>query len=187
MRYTYGMNKLKQHGFTIVELLIVIVVIGILASITIVAYNGIQRRAQNTQLLAAFDAYEKGLRQYKTFNNKYPELESDIGIACLGGPFPAEPPFSEGECYKMNGTTYARQSSALNATLSDFLSPLPKTPNNTHTISSISVRGIMYMPYGNDYVSLFYRIPGDQQCGRGEKSTGSSQENQYTDCTVTLN
>ena len=32
---------MKNKGFTIVELLIVIVVIGILASITIVAYNGI--------------------------------------------------------------------------------------------------------------------------------------------------
>ena len=38
--------KHKQIGFTIVELLIVIVVIGILAGITIVAYNGIQNRAK---------------------------------------------------------------------------------------------------------------------------------------------
>lgn len=36
----------KQSGFTIVELLIVIVVIGILAAITIVAYNGIQERTR---------------------------------------------------------------------------------------------------------------------------------------------
>jgi prepilin-type N-terminal cleavage/methylation domain-containing protein len=38
-------NK-QQSGFTIVELLIVIVVIGILAAITIVAYNGVQDRAR---------------------------------------------------------------------------------------------------------------------------------------------
>lgn len=40
--------KLKHSGFTIVELLIVIVVIAILAAITIVAYNGIQRRADDS-------------------------------------------------------------------------------------------------------------------------------------------
>lgn len=40
----------KQKGFTIVELLIVIVVIGILAAITIVAYNGIQARAQTSKI-----------------------------------------------------------------------------------------------------------------------------------------
>lgn len=43
-------NIKKQSGFTIVELLIVIVVIGILAAITIVAYNGVQNRANNTKI-----------------------------------------------------------------------------------------------------------------------------------------
>ena len=38
----------QSRGFTIVELLIVIVVIAILAAISIVAYNGIQQRARNT-------------------------------------------------------------------------------------------------------------------------------------------
>lgn len=38
-----------QKGFTIVELLIVIVVIGILAAIVIVAFNGVQNQAKGTQ------------------------------------------------------------------------------------------------------------------------------------------
>lgn len=44
-------NRNKQTGFTIVELLIVIVVIGVLAAITIVAYNGIQDRARMASAL----------------------------------------------------------------------------------------------------------------------------------------
>lgn len=40
----------SYSGFTIVELLIVIVVIGILAAITLVAYNGVQDRAATASL-----------------------------------------------------------------------------------------------------------------------------------------
>jgi prepilin-type N-terminal cleavage/methylation domain-containing protein len=36
----------RQSGFTIVELLIVIVVIGILAAITIVSFNGVTAKAK---------------------------------------------------------------------------------------------------------------------------------------------
>jgi prepilin-type N-terminal cleavage/methylation domain-containing protein len=52
-------NGQKQKGFTIVELLIVIVVIGILAAITIVAYNGIQERSR----LSAGISFESQLRK----------------------------------------------------------------------------------------------------------------------------
>jgi len=61
-----------KSGFTIVELLIVIVVIAILATITIVAYNGIQKRALDTQRISDIKNIQKGLMAYKAINGVYP-------------------------------------------------------------------------------------------------------------------
>lgn len=52
----------KKQGFTIVELLIVIVVIGILAAITIVAYNGVQERARAAGITAGLKKIDKAFR-----------------------------------------------------------------------------------------------------------------------------
>lgn len=49
----------KRAGFTIVELLVVIVVIAILAAITVVSYNGITTRANESRRLSAIDDNEK--------------------------------------------------------------------------------------------------------------------------------
>ena len=62
-----------QKGFTIVELLIVIVVIGILAAITIVAYNGIQERARGASVSAALSQAATKLAVYQVDNpDTYP-------------------------------------------------------------------------------------------------------------------
>lgn len=62
----------KDRGFTIVELLIVIVVIGILAAIVIVAYNGIQDRAKNTKYQTDAVALQKGAEAVNADLGSYP-------------------------------------------------------------------------------------------------------------------
>lgn len=69
----------SQKGFTIVELLIVIVVIGILAAITIVAYNGIQQRALNTTLTTNLANAAKQMSVAYANNGTYPTtIPSDM-------------------------------------------------------------------------------------------------------------
>ena len=62
----------SQKGFTIVELLIVIVVIAILAAITIVAYNGVQQRARDSQRDQNIQTITKALELYYVDNGRYP-------------------------------------------------------------------------------------------------------------------
>lgn len=62
----------KQKGFTIVELLIVIVVIAILAAITLATYNGIQSRAQETSVQHDMSNISKQVEIYKVDEGRYP-------------------------------------------------------------------------------------------------------------------
>lgn len=65
-------SKAKHTGFTIVELLIVIIVIAILAAISIVAYNGIQTRARVTEVGTGLVQTKKKLELYKVDASNYP-------------------------------------------------------------------------------------------------------------------
>ena len=161
-------KKLRHHrGFTIVELLIVIVVIAILASITIVAYNGIQNRAQNARMLSAFDAYEKAIRMYAINNNgEYPPDMFGIRYFCLGD-YPAKSGFDEGVCgyvnlgggsianlYQVYGT---EDTPSMNDILADYISPVNGadfrvTEAEGDVLGSpatVGVRGIVYESAGN--------------------------------------
>lgn len=62
----YTQLRRRQSGFTIVELLIVVVVIAILAAITIVAYNGVQTRAVAAALSSELQQSYKLLNNYKS-------------------------------------------------------------------------------------------------------------------------
>ncbi|MFZ2836489.1 MAG: prepilin-type N-terminal cleavage/methylation domain-containing protein [Candidatus Saccharimonadales bacterium] len=63
----------QQAGFTIVELLIVIVIIGILAAITIVAYNGIQARANDSRMRSIANQLEKAIVLWNSDTNTLPK------------------------------------------------------------------------------------------------------------------
>jgi len=70
-------EKSKSYGFTIVELLVVIVVIGILAAITIVSYTGISQKATVASLQSDLNNSSKLLKLYYTEYGYYPVLDSN--------------------------------------------------------------------------------------------------------------
>jgi type II secretion system protein G len=64
--------KSKQSGFTIVELLIVIIVIGILAALVLVTFTGVQQKARNTERSTDVKAIASHLEVYNAQQGYYP-------------------------------------------------------------------------------------------------------------------
>lgn len=68
----------NERGFTIVELLIVVVVIAILAAITIVSYNGITNRANQSAAKSTAATAQKKVELYQSENGRYPIAASEL-------------------------------------------------------------------------------------------------------------
>ena len=62
----------NKKGFTIVELLIVIVVIGILATLVIVTFTGIQQKGRNTQRQTDINAVDSHVEAFNAQYGFYP-------------------------------------------------------------------------------------------------------------------
>lgn len=76
------MSRQPAHGFTMVELLIVIVVVAILAAISIVAYTGVQERARDAQRLNHGRQISQALQLYALENPTNPNQSILWGSGC---------------------------------------------------------------------------------------------------------
>lgn len=75
--------KKSNKGFTIVELLVVIVVIGILALLVITTYGGIQAKARNAKRQTDIASLQTQLEAFFSQNGYYPSLTDMNGAAWL--------------------------------------------------------------------------------------------------------
>lgn len=129
------MARNKQTGFTIVELLIVIVVIGILAAISIVAYSGIQQRARDTIRINDLKTIQKVVELYNAEKGSYP-LPSNGSMNWSG-----------------NCTTFGSQINYITGA-SSYASKLPLDPQWKNTDNKC----YLYRSDGTDYMILAWNV-----------------------------
>lgn len=80
------MNRVSQKtGFTIVELLIVVVVIAILAAITVVAYTGVQQRTRYSIMQSDISTMNKAILMFYSEKGYYPYSGTNTGGNVIGG------------------------------------------------------------------------------------------------------
>ena len=126
----------KNQGFTIVELLIVIVVIGILAAITIVSYNGVQARARNAARVSDITELQKKIEVYAIENGSYPKTADNI---YTGAP----------------GVVRSDANCQVGSKQTDWIPGIDNLPQSTKNKGkgTTNIRGCyMYASDGNDYV-----------------------------------
>jgi prepilin-type N-terminal cleavage/methylation domain-containing protein len=110
--------KKSRSGFTIVELLVVIVVIAILAAVSLVAYNGVQQRARDTQRMSDIDNINDAIQIYTADKGHAP----DFGGSCSAANRP------DNSCFANDMNTGGFDWSALAADLTSYLPNLPVDP-----------------------------------------------------------
>ncbi len=79
------MTRKQQAGFTLIELMIVVAIIGILAAIAIPRYQDYTKRAHVSEGLTLAAPYKTGITEYYSSEGTWPEDLTSIGISSLTG------------------------------------------------------------------------------------------------------
>ena len=128
------LSKVKNSGFTIVELLIVIVVIAILAAISIVAYNGIQARGKASAAQSAGTALDKKVEIYNAENSSYPTATGAITSAA-----------STATWYAAQGSAFTTTAGTINTTSGMYSGkPAPADPNVLYYTNASTTGGCVW-------------------------------------------
>jgi len=120
----------KQFGFSLIELLVVVSIIGVLASIVTVNVNSVRKQSRDAKRIADLSSIQGALEMYYSQNREYPKFEA--GWAVSPG--------------------YEANWQSLQSQLSPYISKLPADPSPNRGEHQYQY----YSDNGKNYVLLMY-------------------------------
>jgi general secretion pathway protein G len=78
MNFRFPFKKTDCHGFTLIELMVVIVILGILAGLIIPRLMGRPEEAKRLKAKIQIESLETALKLYKLDNGMYPDTEQGL-------------------------------------------------------------------------------------------------------------
>lgn len=177
------MRKANTSGFTLLELIIVIAIIGIISAIVMVALSDSREHSRNTARVAQIKEYQKAFNLYYSDTGYYPKFGVNETNAwmCLGD-------YPDDRCWQNGGTGTIERETIANAIVPKYMGQMPKGETIMFGQGGNLYEGMIYTHanYGKSY-KIQYIMEGSNKSCILDGATGSNLGgSDFTLCTLVV-